>query len=110
MKNPTIEDIERVMRGLILRRGMKEVAQDIHALFNPPMKPLSELAHNNEDQGKIFNYLFPDAQLYDISIWSDSIEMVGDDESGSVVVVINQRMASLSDFIRSLGYEPNPTK
>lgn len=120
MKKPTVEELEKLIFGMLITgRGAKEVAEEIHALYNPPLKPLSEL-HNDEEAIKEIASMFAvyydraectpdttrifggfDDHLAVISIWNDGeifFSLDGEDESiGNVFFIV--------DKIRELGYD-----
>jgi hypothetical protein len=109
MKQPTVEELEKLINDYNWQGDSALVfAEQIHAIYNPPLKPLSELLTNEEACREIWRKVHPDAELDNIQIWDGCVDMDGEDEGGSVTLVLNSNTCQLSDIIRDLGYDVQP--
>lgn len=127
MKHPTIEDLTKILSDHAWSGGYHEdTAAEIHALYNPAMKPLSELANDDEACRKIFELILPGS--FEIKTKSDEWALTiegrdGEGESFGELIIDYYGNCQAFDWIsegkdynpflivdkiRSLGYEPSP--
>jgi hypothetical protein len=118
MKQPTIEQIvELISIGVSANLHEQDIAEQIHALYNPPLKPLSELHKDREACEKIFSF-FMGEPMKRIMRGGRGVRMEGfgtdlflEDDGGYSYFGDPKKKPTMFDFVeffRSLGYDVQP--
>jgi hypothetical protein len=126
MKQPTVEELEKLINDYNWQGDPALVfAEQIHALYNPPLKPLSELHKDKEACGDLFHFFFGFQDELTISQCNDGVEIEGfksEYVSERVIIKFNGEVLLLDwmgeekevnpfkyvDKIRELGYDVQP--
>ncbi|HEV7379356.1 MAG TPA: hypothetical protein VGN64_06155 [Dyadobacter sp.] len=129
MKKPTFEEVDSIIFKYEQLAGNEfsstELAYQIHALYNPPLKPLSELHKDREACEAIAEYFAMEYHTHQldennsvlisgesredgwdsvITIWDDGDIFL--ESSGDMEAIPNPFY--LADFIRGIGYDVQP--